>query len=126
MEEGELRFEADEDCEGEDIGISASTDSVLTEISRRLELWEKIREKIPSMSTAFTMAAGPGDKSLEIHLKPREWMLLCHLHGSRTVQELIELTGYTDFETAQTLYGMFSVGLIDKVPGLGEGSAAGV
>jgi hypothetical protein len=123
-EEGSLRFEADESCEGEDIGISVSVENIIMEASRRLEIWNKIREKIPSMDTAFTMAAAPGDKSMEIHLKPREWMLLCYLHGPRSVRDLIELTGYNDFETAKILYGMFSVGLIDKV-GADDGAAAG-
>jgi hypothetical protein len=76
------------------------------------------------MDTTFTMAAAPGDKSMEIHLKPKEWMLLCYLHGRRSVRDLIELTGYNDFETAKILYGMFSVGLIDKV-GADDGASAG-
>jgi hypothetical protein len=57
---------------------------------------------------------------MEIHLKPREWMLLCYLHGSRSVQELVELTGYNDFETAKVLYAMYSGGLIEKVGPAGE------
>ncbi|MDH4139854.1 MAG: DUF4388 domain-containing protein [Coriobacteriia bacterium] len=114
-EEGELRFEADETCEDEDIGISVSVENIIMESSRRLELWNKIRQRIPSMETRFIMASAPGEKSIEIHLKPKEWMLLCYLHGGRTVRELVELTGYNDFETAKILYGMHSAGLIEKV-----------
>jgi hypothetical protein len=114
-EAGELRFEADETCEDEDIGISVSVENIIMESSRRLELWNRIRHKIPSMETRFIMASAPGDKSMEIHLKPKEWMLLCYLHGGRTVRELVELTGYNDFETAKILYGMFAAGLIDQV-----------
>ena len=114
-EQGELRFEADETCEEEDIGISVSVENTIMEASRRLELWSKIREKIPSLETTFIMASAPGDKSMEIHLKPKEWMLLCYLHGGRTVKELTELTGYNDFETAKILYGMFAAGLIEKL-----------
>lgn len=124
-DEGDLRFEADENCEDEDIGIAVSVENIIMEASRRLEIWNKIREKIPSMDTAFTMAVTPGEKSMEIHLKPKEWMLLCYLHGRRTVRELIELTGYNDFETAKILYGMFSVGLIDKVGDPDESNAVG-
>jgi DNA-binding MarR family transcriptional regulator len=72
------------------------------------------------MDTHFAMAASPGTKSIEIHLKPREWMLLCYLHGGRSVKDLVELTGYTDFETARILYGMYAVGLIEKVDSGGE------
>lgn len=114
-DEGELRFEADEACEDEDIGISVSVENIIMEAARRLELWNRIRQKIPSMDTRFIMASAPGDKSMEIHLKPKEWMLLCFLHGGRTVRELVELTGYNDFETARILYGMFAAGLIEKL-----------
>lgn len=114
-EDGQLRFEADEMCEDEDIGISVSVENIIMESSRRLELWGRIRQKIPTLETTFIMASAPGDKSMEIHLKPREWMLLCYLHGGRTVNELVEMTGYNDFETAKILYGMYSAGLIEKI-----------
>lgn len=114
-EDGELRFEPEETCEAEDIGISVSVEDVIMEASRRLELWDRITQKIPSMDAQFVMAPGPGDKSMEIHLKPQEWMLLCYLHGGRSVRELVELTGYDDFETARILYGMYAAGLIERV-----------
>lgn len=114
-EEGQLRFEPDDPCDDEDIGVSVSVEDVIMEASRRLETWEKIREKIPSVDTQFIMAPGPGDKSMEIHLKPKEWMLLCYLHGGRSVRELIELTGYNDFETSRILYGMYAAALIEKL-----------
>lgn len=119
-EEGELRFEPDELCEDEDIGISVSVENIIMEASRRLELWSRIRQKIPSLETRFIMAGAPGDKSMEIHLKPKEWMLLCFLHGGRTVRELVEVTGYNDFDTAKILYGMYSAGLIEKVGAAGD------
>ena len=119
-EEGELRFEAGESCEDEDIGISVSVENIVMESSRRLELWNRIRTKIPSMDSRFIMAGAPGDKSMEIHLKPKEWMLLCYLHGGRTVRELVDLTGYNDFETAKILFGMYSAGLIEKLAAPGE------
>jgi hypothetical protein len=119
-DEGELRFEADEDCSDVDLGISLPIDSAVIEAERRLETWARIRDKIPSMDTRFAMSSTPGQKPMEIHLKPREWMLLCYLHGSRSVKELVELTGYNDFETAKVLYAMYSGGLIEKVGPAGE------
>ncbi|MDI6692598.1 MAG: DUF4388 domain-containing protein [Anaerosomatales bacterium] len=123
-EEGQLRFEPDETCDEEDIGISVSVENIIMEASRRLELWSKIREKIPSMDTEFVMAAAPGDKSMEIHLKPKEWMLLCYMHGGRSVKELVELTGYDDFEVAKILYGMHAAGLIERADAQPDGSGA--
>jgi hypothetical protein len=119
-EDGELRFEAEEDCVDVDLGLSLAVDVALAEAEKRLEAWSRIRDKIPSLDTRFAMSSAPGQKPMEIHLKPREWMLLCYLHGSRSVSELVELTGYSDFETARTLYGMYTGGLIEKVGPAGE------
>ena len=114
-EEGDLRFEADEDCGDEDIGVSVSVENIIMEASRRLELWDRIRQKIPTSDVEFIMAAAPGDKTVEIHLKPKEWMILCYLHGGRSVRELTELTGFDEFETSRILYGMYSAGLVDRL-----------
>lgn len=119
-EDGDLRFESEETCDDVDLGLAAPVDAILGDAEKRLDLWKKIRGKIPSMDTRFAMASGPGQKPIDIHLKPREWMLLCFLHGGRSVHELVQLTGYNDFETAKILYGMYAGGLIVKVGPAGE------
>ena len=119
-EEGDLRFDSDELRSEVDLGLTVTIEAVLADSGRRLDLWNKIKDKIPSMDTRFAMSANPGQKPADIHLKPREWMLLCFLHGSRSVRELVELTGYNDFETAKVLYGMYAGGLIEKVGAAGE------
>ncbi len=123
-EDGALKFESGDAGDEEDIGVSVSVENVIMEASRRLEQWNKILERIPSLDALFVMAAAPGEKSIEIHLKPREWMLLCYLHGGRSVHELVELTGYTDFETARILYGMLAAGLVEKCESVEAASAA--
>lgn len=117
---GSIRFEPDEVLLDHDLGIALPVEAVLAEAGKRLEIWERIREKIPSLDTRFVMSGTPAERTTEIHLKPREWMLLCYLHGSRSVRELVELTGYSDFETARLLYGMYANGLIEKVGPAGE------
>jgi len=120
---GELRFEPGSAIVDADIGIAIPVEDALEDAGKRLEMWERIREKIPSMDTRFAMASGPGTKSIEIHLKPREWLVLCHLHGGRSVAEIAELTGYNEFEASRTLYGMYASGLITKVGPAGESLA---
>ena len=119
-EEGSLRFESGEVFGQADLGLTVTIDSVLEDSVRRLELWNRIKDKIPSMETRFAMSPNPGQKPADIHLKPREWMLLCYMHGSRSVRELVELTGYNEFETAKVLYGMYAGGLVEKVGPAGE------
>ena len=103
-----------------DLGLSVPVDAVLFDAEKRLESWRRIREKIPAGDTRFAMASEPGSSPADIHLKPHEWMLLCYLHDGRTVDELATLTGYNDFDTAKTLYSMYTEGLIVKVGAAGE------
>lgn len=115
FDEGELRFEADETHDDQDIGVTVPVDLTIQEMTRRLDQWERIRERVPSMDAVFVMAEAPGDKAAEIHLKPSEWLLLTHLHGGSTVRELMEVTGSSDFEIARSLYAMQGAGLIECV-----------
>ncbi len=117
---GEIRFEPDVVLEPFDIGVSVPVDETLEEVGKRLDAWERIREKIPSMQTRFIIATGPGAKSNEIHIKPKEWMMLCHLHGGRSVAELVKLTGHNDFDVARVLYGMYAGGLITRIDEAGQ------
>lgn len=119
-DEGELRFEPGEEVAEADIGISVPVDEALEEARRQLEAWERIRERIPGGDTRFGMAAAPGAKSVDIHLKPEEWLLLCHLHGGRSVAELVALTGRSEFDVARVLFDMSAHGLVVEVDDIGE------
>ena len=112
-EEGTMRFEIDETPAEEDIGLSAPVEAIIEEASRRLEQWDKMGTRIPSLDARFVMAMGPAERGTEIYLKPREWMLLAHMHGGQGIRSLAEITGYTYFETARILYGMLSAGLVE-------------
>jgi hypothetical protein len=81
--------------------------------SRRLEEWNRIRKKIPSMEIVFKMATAPGEGTFEISLKPVEWNLLLLIDGTRSVADLARDTLRTDFEVSRVLYGLFSAGLLE-------------
>jgi hypothetical protein len=97
----------------EDIGLSVSVENIVMEGSRRLDEWNRIRRKIPSMDMVFRMSTAPGQGTFEISLKPAEWKLLLALDGARSVAELAEETRRTDFEVARALYGLHSAGLLE-------------
>ena len=120
LEEAQLRFVPDERCDQVDLGFSVSIEQILADAAARIEAWRRMRERIPSLDTRFEMSAVPGQTLAEIHLKPAEWMLLCHLHGGRSVRELVRLTGYSDFDTATVLYGMCASGLVERVEDAGD------
>lgn len=112
-DEGDFDFEALEETPAEDIGLSVSIENIVMEGSRRLEEWNRIKKKIPSMEIVFKMATAPGEGTFEISLKPVEWSLLLLVDGTRTVAELAADTNRTDFEVARVLYGLFSAGLLE-------------
>ena len=109
---GHVRFDQEQDNVDQDVGSRVSVDSVVAEMRHRLDEWKRIRERVPGMDSLFLASASPGDRSAEIHLKPAEWLVLCELHGGRTVRELIDATGTSDFEISRTLYAMQAAGLV--------------
>ena len=120
LEDGRLRFEPDEQCTEVDLGFSVPVEQIIADAATRIEAWKRIRDHVPSLDARFTMSSAPGRTPAEIHLKPAEWMMLCYLHGGRSVRELVELTGYSDFDTATVLYGMHASGLIERLEDVGE------
>ncbi len=112
-DEGDFDFEAMPEVVDEDIGLIVSIENVVMEGARRLEEWNRIRKKIPSVEVVFKMATAPGEGTFEISLKPTEWQLLLLVDCTRSVAELASETGRTDFEVARVLYGLFSAGLLE-------------
>lgn len=112
-DEGDFDFEAMPEVVEEDIGLTVSIENVVMEGSRRLEEWNRIRKKIPSMDVVFKMATAPGEGTFEISLKPMEWQLLLLIDGTRSVADLAVTTNRTDFDVARIVYGLFSAGLLE-------------
>ncbi|HEY3317244.1 MAG TPA: DUF4388 domain-containing protein [Coriobacteriia bacterium] len=112
-DEGDFDFDPLEGVPDEDIGLSVSIENIVMEGSRRLEEWNRIKKKIPSMEIVFKMATAPGEGTFEISLKPVEWNLLLLVDGTRSVSDLASETSRTDFEVARVLYGLFSAGLLE-------------
>ena len=112
-DDGDFDFKALESADEEDIGLTVSIENVIMEGSRRLEEWNRVKKKVPSMDMVFKMATAPGEGTFEISLKPIEWNLLLLIDGTRSVAELARETRRTDFDVARVVYGLFSAGLLE-------------
>ena len=117
--EGELRFEPDEHRDEVDLGLSVKIERVLADGQQRVDTWSDILGKIGTMDTLYTMSSGPKHSAADIRLKPREWTLLCHLHGGRSARQLSEVTGFDEFKTARVLSEMVAAGLIEHIDRVG-------
>lgn len=112
-EDGAVEFRVGEVPLDQDIGISVSVENVIMEASRRLESWESIKKKIPSLETVFAMSFTPATKSMEVHLRPAEWKLLCWVDGETDINGILGQVHMDDFEACQILYGLLGAGLIE-------------
>ena len=111
--DGSFAFEAGEPVEEESIKLAVSVENLIMEGSRRLEEWDAVRKKIPSMKAVVAMAPLPGDTGVEVNLKPEEWRLLTLVDGRRTVRDLVEVFGQGEFATCKVLYGLVGAGLLE-------------
>ncbi len=114
-EEGEFDFELTFERPEEDIGLAVSIENIAMESGRRLEEWERIKRKVPSMDIVFKMSTAPGEGPFEISLKPIEWNLLLLIDGTRSVAQVARAAQMTDFDVAKVVYGLFSAGLLEVV-----------
>ena len=114
---GTIRFEPGDTSAQLEIGVLVSVETVLQEMTRRMDEWRRIRARISSLEAVFVISEAPEARGADIHLSPAEWLVLSELHGGRSVRELMAVTGASDFEMTRTLYSMEVAGLVAQVGG---------
>lgn len=101
----------------QEIGLSVSVENLIMESSRRLEEWEVIRRKLPSLDVVVRMSPTPPDDSVEINIKPDEWTLLVLADGVRSVRDIAAATERSEFDACKIIYGLVTAGLLDVSSG---------
>jgi hypothetical protein len=99
----------------QDIGLAVSIENIVMEGARRLAQWTDLRTAASSGSVVFRVGSVSGEDVVDIALKPSEWRVVTLADGSRTVREVAQAAGVTEFEAARTLYGLFGAGLLQIV-----------
>ncbi|MCA1838830.1 MAG: DUF4388 domain-containing protein [Actinomycetota bacterium] len=112
---GTFTFEAGE-VSSQEIGLSVSVENLIMESSRRLEEWEVIQRKIPSLDVVVRMAPTPPEDAMEINIKPEEWTLLVLADG-RSVRDIAAATERSEFEACKIIYGLVTAGLLEVASG---------
>ena len=110
--DGAFRFEGDVDSE-ELIGLTVSVENLIMEASRRLDEWDAVRKKIPSSRAIVALAPEVPHGEIEVSLQADEWRLLTLIDGLRSVAELVEITGQSEFVVCKVLFGMAGTGLLE-------------
>jgi len=101
----------------QEVGLSVSVENLIMESSRRLEEWEVIQRKIPSLDVIVRMSPTPPEDAMEINIKPEEWTLLVLADGQRSVRDIAAATERSEFEACKIIYGLVTAGLLDVSSG---------
>lgn len=87
---------------------------IIMEASRRIDEQSIIKKEIPSEQLIFRISKKMGDTK-KAKLTKNEQHILSLLDGSRTVKQVINDSGYAEFETFKIIYSLEMSGFIEKI-----------
>jgi len=95
-----------------DINLGYKIENLIMEGARRIDEMVKISSMIPSYNIVLEISSKIEEKKY-VYLTPKEWMLLSHINGEDSIEDIIKISG-DEFDTVKTLYGMMMAGLVQK------------
>ena len=105
---GEFAFVVDE-SDPDDVGAAVPVEDVVAEGQRRLAAWADLADRVPSLDAPVSMAVAPeGDTSLS----KDEWQLLSLVDGTRSVRDLVLLSGTGEYVVVSALAALAERGLV--------------
>lgn len=111
---GNFFFEVDEKPDPADVVVSINPESLLLEAARRVDEWSLIEKKIPSFDLVFEVDHSRLDTAA-VALTPEQEDLVPLLDGTRALSEIVDQTGYTEFEVGKALFGLLQAGFAHQV-----------
>jgi tetratricopeptide (TPR) repeat protein len=111
---GNFFFEVDARPEHTDVLVSISPEMLLLEAARRVDEWSLIEKKIPSLDLLYDVEKERIDAAA-LELTAEQQQMLPLLDGTRTVAEIADQTGLSEFDTGKALYGLVQAGFAHRV-----------
>jgi tetratricopeptide (TPR) repeat protein len=111
---GNFFFEVDAKPDEADIIVSINPETLLLEAARRVDEWSLIEKKIPAFDLLFDVERERLEQA-GVELTPEQQRLIPLMDGTRTVQELVDDTGLTEFEAGKALFGLIQAGFAHRV-----------
>lgn len=91
--------------------LTMSSDLLILEAARRLDSWDIIQRIVASSEALFEPCVVPEQNS-ELLLSEGEHRIMTLVDGFKDVTTIARASGYTEFETSKTLYGLYAVGYV--------------
>jgi tetratricopeptide (TPR) repeat protein len=111
---GSFFFETDQVPEDGDILVSINAETLLLEAARRVDEWSLIEKKIPSFDLIFEIDYVRVQEALS-ELTAEQQRILPLLDGTRTLAEIVDQTGLTEFEIGKAMFGLIQAGFAARV-----------
>jgi tetratricopeptide (TPR) repeat protein len=112
---GTFSFEAGVQPDDSDATVRLNPEGLLLEGARRVDEWSVIAKKIPSPDAVFAIEGEPRPAADEPALVELERRVMPLVDGQRTVRDIVETTGLTEFEVCRALFGLLSAGRLRRV-----------
>jgi tetratricopeptide (TPR) repeat protein len=111
---GNFFFDVDARPDEADIVVSINPETLLLEAARRVDEWSLIEKKIPSLDLLFDVEH---ERVLQsgVDLTAEQQKILPLLDGIRTVQNVVDNSGLTEFDTGKALFGLIQAGFAHRV-----------
>lgn len=93
-------------------GLDSST--LMEEATRRLDEWHSIAAQVPAADAVASVLPNFTDGE-SITLTAAQWHLLALIDGRRSVRELVDLSGESEFATCRLLADLVTSGLVEVV-----------
>lgn len=109
--QGTFYFEPGKRPELEPILVSIDTESLLLEGARRVDEWQQIEKKVPSLEIIFSLDADRSAALSSLDLTSQQEKILPYLDGKHSGWDLLDKTSLSEFDVGKALYGLVSAGL---------------
>ncbi len=98
------------------IVLKISTADLLMEGVRRVERWSRIRSAVGELEQRYTLAPNAAAIIPGLSLERDELAIVASVDGPTTVEEVCAAAGQNDLWVCRTLWGLWAVGILDRVP----------
>src|SRR5690349_3902519 len=112
--QGTFNFEADVHPEEQDLLVSINPESLLLEGARRMDEWNLVEKKIPSVDLVVEIDQSHV-KTSDAELTEEQRTVLELIDGRHDVQSIIDESGLVEFEVGKALYGLLTAGFVHRV-----------
>lgn len=92
--------------------IRLKVDDLLLEGARRADEWVLIQQKIPNFGIVFERMIGDATELTKRGLSNADMKVFSLIDGRRTIQEIIDISGLSEFDVAKSMFILLSVNLI--------------